>query len=520
MKDTLAGGAFILMAAATVNRIIGFIYQAIIYRLIGPEGVGLFNLVYPVYILIIVLATAGIPLGISKLVSEEEAKGNRRGSFEILWLAVSILVITGTFFSLVAYLMSPLLLKYVFINKMVYPVFLCLLPGVFVISIGSAFRGFFQGLMNMKPPALGQVIEQVIRVITGLGLAVILLPQGIQRAAMGIAAAGVAGEIAGLLVLVTIFIKEKPRNFKVMLPNLPTAVNILRKLIELCVPITLGRLAVTVMLSVDAIIIPMMLKKAGYSTSAATVIYGQLTGVALTMLFIPSVITVSLATSLVPAISDAVAQNRLSLVRSRTSEAIRITVLAGIPFIAAFLVIPDPITKVIYGSPDAGRMLSILALGGMMAYIQQTTTGVLQGLGFPAIPLKNMLIGGFFKLVMIYSLNSVAGFEISGCCYAYVAFFLITATLNLVALYRNTGYRLSVWNDIFKPGVAGLFSAIVYLEVYRWTSLLTGSEAVGVLFALITGFIFYLLFVVLTGAITKADYNRMPFLRDLFRRYL
>ncbi|MHB9095345.1 MAG: putative polysaccharide biosynthesis protein [Eubacteriales bacterium] len=519
MKRSFVTEAFVLMAAASVNRVVGFIYQAKIYRLIGPEGVGLFNLVYPVYVLIIVMATAGIPLGISKLVSEEEARGNHRGSYQILWLSMSILIITGSGFTLVSYFIAPLLQKYVFFNKMVYPIFLCLLPGVFIISVSSAFRGFFQGLMNMKPPALGQVIEQIARVIIGLSLANFLLPRGIQWAAMGLAAASVAGELAGLLVMTVIFVKEKPNYLRrTGLPDKRTSLTILRKLFELCLPITLGRLALTVMLSVDAVLIPFMLRKAGYSTSAATAVYGQLTGVALTLLFVPSVITISLATSLLPAISEAVAQNRPLLVRSRTSDAVRITVLAGLPFIAAFLVLPTQITEAIYRSPESGKLLSILAVGGILAYIQQTTTGVLQGLGQPVIPLKNMVIGGIFKVAIIYYVTSIPGFGILGCGYAYDIFFLLTAGLNLVSLYSRTGFRLSFRNDILKPVTAAFICAVIYSVFYRRTYIICGSVNISVTLSLVIGFTAYLAVVVWLGSVKQADYNRLPFIRNLLKR--
>lgn len=518
MKPSFVSGALVLMAAATINRVIGFIYQALTYRLIGPEGVGLFNLVYPVYVLIIVMATAGIPLGISKLVSEEEARGNHRGSYQILGVAISILITTGTVFSILSYLISPFLLKYVFINKMVYPVFLCLVPGVFIISVSSAFRGFFQGMMNMKPPAVGQIIEQLLRVCLGFSLATVLLPRGLQWAAAGLAAASVAGEIAGLVVLTVIFFRQRPRHLAISLPGTGSCLEILRKLWDLCLPITMGRLAVTAMLSIDAILIPVMLKKTGLTTSSATALYGQLTGVVMTLLFVPSVITVSLATSLVPAISEAVAQNRMSLVRSRTTEALRVTVLAGIPFLAAYLVIPAQITGAIFNSWESGKLLSVLALGGILAYIQQTTTGILQGLGYPGIPLKNLLIGGTFKIATLSFLTVLPGSGIAGCGYAYDVFFLVTAGLNLYSLHRRTGYRLSVKNDIFKPLVAGLLTALAYSWIYQFCYIFSGSNPLSVISALVLGFICYFITIILLGSVKKSDYRRFPFIARIIGR--
>ncbi len=518
MRKSFVHSAFVLMTAATINRIMGFVYQAIIFRLVGPEGIGLFNLVYPVYILFIVVATAGIPLGVSKLVSEEEARGNRRGSYQILWFSVFLLTISGSVFFLLSYLSSSFLLKYVFVNKMVQPVFLCLLPGIFVVSLSSAFRGFFQGLMNMGPPAFGQVIEQVVRIFIGISLITLLLPRGIEWAASGLAAANVLGETAGLFVMLLIYFRKRPYYGKFSLPCLEKAREILQRLFCMCAPITLGRIAATVMLSVDSVLIPLILKKAGYTTSEATVFYGQFTSVALTLLYVPSVFTVSLATSLVPAISEAVAQVRSGVIRSRTSEAVRVTLLAGIPFTAGFLILSSQITGAVYGSPQSGGLLFILALGGIPAYLQQTATGILQGLGKPAVPLKNMIIGSIIKVPVLYALTSNPDLGISGSAYAYTVFFFTAAGLNLLSLYRLTGFRLRFVNNVCKPFAAGSAGAFLSSKLYGYSYGFTGNNAVSVCISLVGGFLVYFSLLVVSGSVTKKDFKRIPFLQKITRR--
>ncbi len=516
MGKSFVRGAFILMLAASVNRVIGFIYQAIIYRLIGPEGMGLYNLVYPIYILIIVVTTAGIPLGISKLVSESEVGGNRRRSYQILWLSLLILICSGIFFTLLSYSIAPLLKQHVFVNQKVYPIFLCLLPGVIIVSISSAFRGFFQGLMNMNPPAVGQVAEQVVRVFAGFTMATLLLPRGLQWAVVGISLASIVGELIGLLVMLFIFFRSKPVNFRMELPHYRDCIDILRQLIDMCTPITLGRIAATIMLTADSLLIPVMLKKVGYTTSMATALYGQLTSVALTLLFIPSVITVSLATSLVPAISEAVAQNRPYVVSSRTSTAVRVTIIAGIPFIAAYLVLSNQLTAVIYGSPDSGVFLRTLAIGGLFAYLQQTTSGVLQGLGLPAIPLKNMLIGGMLKIAAISTLAFIPGLGFIGIIQSYNLYFILTAVLNIISLYKFTAFRLVFLNDTIKPFFAGICTALLFTKVYTLIFNAVGSASAAVALSITTGFPAYLLLVILLGTLKSSELKKIPVFNKFF----
>ncbi|WP_418792556.1 putative polysaccharide biosynthesis protein [Phosphitispora sp. TUW77] len=453
----------------------------------------------------------------SKLVSEAQVTGNHKLSYQVFWLSLTILIITGSSFAVISYLSLPLLMKHVFLNQMLYPVFMCLLPGIFIVSLSSAFRGFFQGLMEMKPPALSQIIEQVIRVFFGICMAIYLLPRGIQWAAAGIAGAGVLGEFFGLSFLISAFLHRKPLKLSISLPGIAVSYHILRKLFKMCTPITLGRVAATAMLSIDSMLIPFVLREAGHSTSTATAIYGQLTGVALTLLSIPSIITVSLATSLVPAISEAVAQNRAYVVRSRTSEAIRVTLLAAVPFVTAFIVLPNEITQAIFGSPEAGHLLFILAFGGLFAYLQQTSTGVLQGLGYPVIPLKNMIFAGFVKVLTIYMLTSKLSLGITAIAYCYDIFFFLSAGLNVLALYRKTSCYISIKNDILKPVSAGLVTAAIYSGVYKSLYFVLEKNFLSVALSLSNGFAFYIIAIVLMGSLKKNDLRKIPYIKNIIR---
>lgn len=512
MSRSFVKSAVVLMAAAAINRIIGFIYQATVYRLIGPEGIGLYNLVTPVYILLIVIATAGIPLGISKLVSEQQAVGNKRGIYQIFWLSLSILTLSGGFFCILTFIISPWLQKFIFVNEMIYPIFLCLIPGIFIVSVSSALRGFFQGLMSMKPPALAQVLEQITRVVIGVFLALHLLPRGIQWAAMGVALAGIIGELIGLVVLIIIFLRQKPRHIAFEIPDRKISVQILKELFSLCTPITLGRIAATIMLTADSLLIPYMLRTSGLSVSQATAIYGQLTSVALTLLFIPSVITVSLATSLVPSISEAIAQNRPSVVRIRTRNAVRLTIIAGIPFIAAYQAIPDEIIQAVYGTPQLGWLLAILALGGLFAYVQQTSTGILQGMGMPVVPLKVSLGCGAVKLFSICFFG-LTGWGIKGVAYSYVIFFVLAALFNVSAIIRRTHFSLKILQDVIKPLTAGIITLFAFKIGQNQLYLFSQNRSLSVAASLLTGFLLYFFLIFASGALSREDLKRFSFLK-------
>jgi len=369
-RQSFVYGALILLSASFINRIIGFVYQMIIIRLIKPEGIGLFNMVYPMYVLVLVLATMGIPVAIAKLVAEEMAKNNAQGAHRIFKICLFFLIISSILFTVLLVLGSPILTKYVFPNPKVYYLFLCLIPGIILVSVCSAFRGYFQGLQQMIPTAVTQTLEQIVRVVVGLTIAYLFLPRGVEYAAIGVSLGVVTGEFVGCLTMIYIYLSRK----KPLTSGPRTAPEPLyrtcSRIFGLGIPVTLSRFISTILMSVDAILIPQRLQAAGLFLNETTSVYGLLAGVAETLLFTPTMITVALATALVPAISDALALNNQQLVQSRTSKALRITIGAGLPCAVIFLLLPREMCGILFGYADAGAILGTLAIGGPFLYFQ------------------------------------------------------------------------------------------------------------------------------------------------------
>jgi stage V sporulation protein B len=237
-RQSFIYGTLILLAASLCNRIIGFIYQVFLIRLIRPEGIGLLNMVYPIYVLILVMASAGVPVAISKLVAEEVARQNWRGANRIFNICFTFLIISSSIFTLLCLLCAPYLLKYVFHNPKVFNIFLSLLPGIIIVSLCSAFRGYYQGLQQMKPTAITQVLEQLARVVAGLALATLLLPRGIEYAAVGASLGVIIGEVIGFAAIVIIHLQRRA-HFPTGISSIPhePLLRSLSRIFNLAVPV-------------------------------------------------------------------------------------------------------------------------------------------------------------------------------------------------------------------------------------------------------------------------------------------
>lgn len=502
-KQSVAYGTLILTVSSLFNRLLGFVYQILMVRLLKAEGIGLFSMIYPVYVLFLVVASAGIPVSIAKLVAEEAARNNLAAAVHILRIGLGFILVFALLITLAILLYGPRLLETMFDNPDVSLAFMVLTPGILIVSICSAFRGFFQGLQQMTPTAVTQVVEQTVRVVSGLLLAYLLLPGGIAWATAGAAAGVVIGEMAGLLLMLAIFITRQPSAAPA--PHLLTPFGVTcRRIFSLAGPVTLSRVASTALLSVDAVLIPKRLVAAGLSAAEATAGYGKLAGMAQTMLYTPGILTISLATALVPAISSAHARGDANLLLNRVGSAIRLTLLVGMPSAVIFLLLPEHICGLLFGYADAGTILAFLALGGPFLYISQTTTGILQGLGKATQPLINLLIASAFKILGIYHLTAMPGLHINGAALTLSVHFVIMAVLNLRDVQKLTGFRPDYLNTIGKGGLG----AVAMGGVIHWLNPPPDS-ALATGFAIMAGLAVYLAAIIFSGALAREETVRL-----------
>ncbi|MDA8096301.1 MAG: stage V sporulation protein B [Clostridia bacterium] len=494
-KQSLTYGTLVLTASSLFNRVLGFVYQILLVRLIRAEGIGLFSMVYPLYVMVLVLGSAGIPVAVAKLVAEETARNNYRSAYRIFRISFIMITCCSLLLTVVAAVLTPRVLEPLFPNPDVTLAFTALLPGIFIVSVCSAFRGYFQGLQQMMPTAVTQAVEQAVRVVAGLVLALILSSRGVAYATAGASAGVVIGEAAGLLLMTAIFLRYRPA-VAVRRGAVTEALgHTCRRILSLAVPVTLTRFASTALLSIDAVLIPKRLVAAGLELTEATAAYGKLVGMAETLLFTPGMITIALATALLPAVSDAKAQGNPVLLQNRVSSAIRITLFIGMPSAVVLFLLADHICGILFGYPDAGVLLATLALGAPFVYLAQTTTGILQGLGRVMDPFKNLMIASVLKITGLYVLTGSPLLGAKGAAIALAMYFVILALLNLRDVHRHTGFTLEIRHSVVKPVFASTAMALVILGIGPaldsiWTTvyaLVAGVGAYGITLVMVKG---------------------------------
>lgn len=497
-KKRFFKGAVILTVAGLVVKAIGAVNRIVMSRLLGGEGIGLYQMAYPVYQAAISVATAGIPIAISIMVAERLAHGDYRGVRRVFWLAFTVTALLGLGCSAGLYTLAGWLTEVGIVrDSRAYWSIAALSPAIFFVAALSAYRGLFQGLQDMRPTAVSQVIEQGIRVAVMLAMVVLLLPYGLEYGAAGASFGAVPGAIAAVGYLSFLTYKKLRR-----LPSgqkcsdLPTA-TVLARLVKLAVPVSLANLMLPITANIDLLVVPVRLEDAGYDVHIATELYGYLTGMAASLISLPTILTASLAASIVPAIAEGLAKQRFDKVHSEAREVFRLTAVAMMPCAAGLYFLAYPIASLLYGTAGAGQCIEILSLGVVVLGFGQVSTGILQGMGHTVLPFINMLAAALAKFAVGWYLTALPQWGISGAAWATNFDFLVAAGLNIlcIAYYLRLDFE---WGNKLKLAALALIMGLGAQAVYDYTSLFWGgSLAVGA--AIGSGVLLYMLLLIVSG---------------------
>lgn len=517
-KSNFLKGAAILGIAGIITKILGAFYRIPLSNLIGTEGLGYYQTAYPLYTLLVAISTAGFPIAISKLIAEKRAIEDYHGANRIFRISFWGFLFMGISTSLLIALFARPIVRLAG-NENGYYALIALAPALLLVPIMSAFKGYFQGKQYMVPTAVAQTVEQFFRVSTGLPLAYIFLKDGLPKAAGGASFGGTVGAAAGMLFMISVYFRERQARDKELamskVYDREDIKTIAKNILRVAIPITIGASMVPIINNIDTFIIMRRLQAIGYSAKEASGLFGQLTGNAQTLINLPQVVSLSLAMSLVPAISEAIAKNRTQDMQNITKSGLRMTMLIGFPAAIGLFVLSTPIMQLLYYKNTlqeqlgAGAVLQILSISLIFLTMLQSLTAVLQGLGKPMVPVKNLGIGVIAKVVLTYTLTGIPALNIKGAALSTVITFMIAATLNYIEVKRLTQANMDSFNTMIKPAGAAVVMGIAVYAGFQISKGVIGGKF-GTIFAIGVGGIVYLLVLLLTGALSDEDFAMIP----------
>ena len=523
-RQSFLQGAFVLAAAGFGSKVLGLVYRFPLSRLILDVGMGLYGMVYPIYTLMLALSTAGVPVAISKLVSEQLVKGNVQEAKRIFKVSLISFGIIGLFLAGCLLVSARSLIAIGFVrDPRAYWGLIAIAPAIFIVSISVSFRGYFQGWRMMTPTAVSQVFEQLIRVVTALGLGYLLISYGVEFAAAGAVFGAVTGGFTALLVLLyyystlkrqieqesEIILAAHPAVRGDMCPRM-SGFHIFKQIISIAIPISLAGLVMPIMQNIDLAIVPGRLLKAGFSLHEMTALYGQLSQMASILVNMPTILTLALAASVVPAISEAYVEHDMATIHTRINTALRVTVFFELPAFLGYFILAKPITLMLFANGHAGEALACISAAVLFLGLHQVSSGILQGLGKPIRPLVNLLIGAIAKILLTYYLTAMPDIEIKGAALGTVAAFLIASMLNLISIVFVSKVKYDWKSCAVKIPAAAAIMAILLPFIYKGSFSITGSNSLSALLAIILGSFIYLIVLLLIGGIKEDDLLTIP----------
>ena len=503
-RKSFVSGAIILMIAGFVVRILGFVYRIYLSNLIGAEGIGLFQLISPVYSLVILTLTSGISIAVSKMVAGELARGHIVNLRRITKGALILVAASGLLVSIFMFIYVDFIANVILRDARTYYSLMFLIPSIPVIAAASALKGYFYGVQEVMPTALSQVVEQFVRIGLVMAMAAYFMNVGLEYAC-ALATVGMAvGEISNLAVLYIIYRMKKGAaggsNSKV---GLLRKRNIIKELLTTALPVSFNRFIISIMSAIELILIPRMLLTSGLDYRQCIEEYGRLTGMAMPLLFFPSLVTSSLATTLVPAISEAMSLNNYKSANYRISKSIQLTFILGFIFTAIFLSYPNEIGNLIYKKEKIGGMLYLLSFTCVFMYLQQTLLGILNGLGKQGISLRNSIIGSTIRIGFVYFCIPLYG--ITGYVWGIVASSAFVCTLNLYTVVRTTRMKLDLKNWIVKPGLVGVVMIFISKYIYSFFGIFNAGYAWTIVITIIGNVVIAISLMVVGGALKSEE---------------
>lgn len=508
-KQTFLKGTLILIAAGMITRVLGFINNIVLARFVGPEGVGLYRMAVPTLVLAITITQCGLPVAISKLVAEAEAEKDQQKVKKILVVSLSItgglsLLITPLMIILAPLISSTLLTD----ERTLYPL-LAISPVVPIVAVSSVLRGYFQGKQNMKPAAYSQVLEQIVRISLIALLTNMLYPFGIEYAAAGAMISSVIGEAVSFVYLWFSFKRKKKMKIrKDFFASAKKGKATLASLMEVALPTTGSRMIGSVAWFFEPVVVAQSLALTGITAVMATRQYGELSGYALPLLMLPSFITYSLSTSLVPAISEAMAKKNSQLVEHRLRQALRLSIVTGGLAVLVLYLFAEPLMTAMYGNNDAAGLVKLMAPFFIFQYIQGPLQAVLQALNLAKAAMFNSLIGAAAKTGMIFILASRPSLGITGAALAITAGIMLVTLLHLATVMKVISMSIYAKDYLYSFFAIILTGAVSHYACTLFFSKLPSVSSL--LLSICLTSLIYLLLLMLFKLVSLEELRRVP----------
>ena len=520
-KSRFFGGVLALTVGNLFVKVVGLVLKIPLHNILGGAGMAYYNNAYDIYAWLFTIATTGLPIAVSMLISENRAKGNIKENKKIFRVTTSLFVIIGILGSAIMFFGAPFFEKAYKIENSGYCM-MAVAPTLFFICVASALRGYFQGYQNMVPTAISEVIEAIGKLVLGLLFATYAIEQGkplhivAAYAALGLT----IGVAAGMIYLVITKLLFRPEKYDIDYSSLANEELEVRRsgkiaslLLAIAIPITISNSVQSFSIVIDGMLLSNRLQDVGFNEGVTAQMIGDFKTLASPLCNLPPALVAPIISSLIPLLSAAIASGNRQRTTNIMDKALMITAIIEMPCALGMSVLAEPILKLIFGDKPASEstapLLSALALSIFFVSMMSITSALLQAHKLEKKPIISMLVGAVVKFVSIYLLVGIPQLNIYGSpISSFLGSFAISA-MNLYFLKKHLGFVPNFGRILIRPFFASLICASSALLVF---SLLERaiSRNVALLLSIAIAATIYFFVIFLIKALSREDVLLLP----------
>lgn len=461
-KNDFMFGAFILAISGFFVKLVGAIFRIPLTNLVGPSVMGYYSSAYEIYIVLLSVATSGLPTGIAVLVSRANALEKYSDIKKIMRLAGTIFISLGAVLSILGLIFARPLAVMMNSEEAYYCMFF-IMPAVFFISVVALFKGYFQGFNNMAPTAISNAIEAVFKLIIGYSIALWMHNNGYPpEQVVGGAILGVT--LSTVLAMIFMTLKYAFRGSKYRFTADQLAVKatssplIIKEFFVTVFPLMISSITSNVMSALDAFLVMNNLK--GYlAEDVAKLYWGSYSNMAITIFNLPSFLIVSIGTALVPGIAAAFAKNNISELKNSYNKALKITMILSFACTFGMNAVAEPLLRLFFtdveGIAIAKGLLEIMAFILISVGLTNITAAVLNSVKKAHFAVITVIIGAFIKSLFTWILVSIPELNIYGAPIATNIAYPIMAIINILLIKKFVGILPNFIDVLLKPLLAG-----------------------------------------------------------------
>ena len=515
-KQNYLQGAAILAAGVVIMKILGFIYKVPLGNILGDSGYGHFLVAYNIYSVFLTLATAGLPVALSRMISEANTMNRPnqvRRIFSVAWWTFFVL---GVVCTLIMALFPNQLADALNDEQANISIFV-LSPAVLLVCLTSAYRGYCQGHENMTPTTIGQVLEVLAKVVTGLALAWYLTSAGYSLPKSS--AGAIFGVTVGSLVALIYMFVYKRRHYVSGVHGTDTPESrgkVLRTLLRIGIPITIGSSVLSLINLIDSgLSLGRLQDAAGFTEEQATVLFGVY-GKAQTLYNLPASFITPLTISVVPAIAAAIALHRNREASRIAENSLRIAAVIALPMGIGLSVLADPIMATVYPDSHAsgGLLLTIMGAASFFVCMALMMNAVLQAGGNEKYPIYSMIVGGIVKIAVNWFLVADPEINIVGAPIGTLSCYIVMCVMDFIFIRRCMTEKPSLGRIMVRPLISSAAMGAAAWAVYGLCSRFLGDgylyTALSMLVAIAVAVVVYLVLVIALRAVTYEDMKLLP----------